>query len=129
MLNLILFFSSLNPFNDLSSRICIKSVPSISMIFPRILSRKRNYQLAVNNGDIPSKMANSTSTPKEDCRQLTNTQYHQDGSKTVSKTLSCSSKEKYDRHGNLITKTDTNKHKFQSAKNDFLSSSSISQKQ
>nr|YP_010196260.1 hypothetical protein LK014_pgp003 [Gracilaria caudata]UAD83657.1 hypothetical protein [Gracilaria caudata] len=75
-------------------------------------------------GDIPSKIANTASTPNEGCRQFTSTKYHKDGSKTVNKTLSCNSSEKFDKNGVSVKKTDTNQAKFQSAKKDFFGSSS-----
>nr|AXR86331.1 hypothetical protein [Gracilaria ferox] len=128
MMSYFIFLTTLlNPFKTVptysSLRNTFLTVPGMTMVIPRIFNRNRNnYQLAL--GDIPSKVANTAATPSEGCRQFTHTKYHKDGSKTVNKTLSCNSSEKFDKNGALVKKTDTDQPKFQSAKKDFFGSSS-----
>lgn len=75
-------------------------------------------------GAHSSKMFNSDKPLEEGCEINSEIEYHKDGSKTVTKTLSCSVKERYDKTGKLVRKTDTFKPRFQAVQRDFFGGSS-----
>nr|AYR06196.1 hypothetical protein [Renouxia sp.] len=102
--------SLLNPFGFIQSGAFVQS----SVSKPSVVA------MAPSPGDLPSKMANSAATPSEGCRHATQSQIHQDGSRTETVTMTCSKKRKYDKAGNLVKETDTSKPKYETAKSLFF---------
>ena len=71
-------------------------------------------------GDIPSKMANSAATPGEGCRATSQTTYHNDGSYTITDTMTCSKKTKKNSKGEVVKKSNLSSGKYKSAHNNFF---------
>nr|QCI04824.1 hypothetical protein [Bornetia secundiflora] len=140
----ILVVNIINPFHLIQSRIFITNQYynslKIAMVSPPIgnfvlLNKDAKFTYEYNSsnlihqpilmtpppqGDISSKMVNSAATPNESCRQSTSTEYHKDGSKTVTTTMNCSKKTKYDKDGQVVKETDVSNPKYRAAKSDFF---------
>lgn len=107
--------SLLNPFNLIQPDTFVQSYvskPSIVAMAP-----------PPEGGNIQSRIANSAATPPEGCRQSTQTEFHNDGSETITTTITCSKKEKR-RGGKTVSKTDTSQKKYRTAQKSFFGTAS-----